>query len=171
MNNDTNTFDGCTDHVGPNGFAENNPKVDAQLEEELRWMGLNMLALLGKYPPASSKCAASQLILFASNVYAGDHPERFAHMCRGLKMMTEGRFRRALGEFEAVLQGRVDRGFEPMRELALQAHSLCLQHLDYDDEALEQFTRLLHTKFEETRDYGEGDHVAELLGLVRSEAR
>lgn len=135
--------------------------------EELRWICLELLSLIGKEPPARGPYEPRQLLVYATNRYRGPHAERFKRLCHGLHLMAEQRFFEALSDFEMVLSGRVDADFEPIRELALEAHATCLQQLDYDDAALEEFTRLLHIKFEETRDHGEADHVAKLLGLAR----
>ncbi|QDG53049.1 hypothetical protein FIV42_20565 [Persicimonas caeni] len=167
MNNDT-TIE-VRPHFGePNGSTQS-ASYDG-FEDELRWTCLKLLSLIGKEPPARGPYVPRQLLLYAANRYRGVHEARFEHMCRGMHLMSERRFREALRQFEVVLSGRVDAEFEPLRELALEAHATCLQQLDYDDEALEEFTRLLHRKFTETRDSGEADHVAKLLGLARMDA-
>lgn len=165
MNNETTTIELRPLHSEQSHPAQA-PKADA-FGEELRWICLELLTLIGKEPPARGPYEPRQLLVYAANRYHGVHPERFEQMCQGIHLMAQDRFFEALRLFEAVLTDRVDPDFEPIRELALEAHATCLQQLDYDDEALEEFTRLLHIKFEETRDRGDADHIAKLLGLAR----
>lgn len=165
MSNDTSIIDDHSTRLHHHGATL--ASSETQLDAYLRSISLKMLALIGQRPPNAGTRSPRQIIVYLTNQYRGPEPEKFDHMCRGLYLMAERHFRQALGEFEAVLEGRVDGEFEIVRELALEAQSYCLQQLDYDDDALEQFTRLLYRKFEETRQSGQADHVSKLLGLAR----
>jgi hypothetical protein len=163
MNDDITTIDRCLlEPVEHNLGAE---QLSPQLDEELRWKCLELLLRLGQRPPRSPARSLRQLIFYLANSYEGAHSSRIDALCCGLHRMSSGDFRGALSMFEQVLTGRVDADFEPIREVALELHAQCLQQLDYDEQALEEFTHLLHRKFEETRDSGQADHIARLLGL------
>jgi hypothetical protein len=166
MNNETNTMEECSAHMERINRGDN--EIQARTDDQLRWTCLRMLALCRKPAPATSMDSPRQMILYLSNIYDGVHAQRFDMICRGLYLMSEGRFREALDELGPVLAGRVDPEFEVLREVALQAHTTCLQQLDYDDEALEEFTALLVQKFTETREHGVADPIARLLGLAQT---
>lgn len=163
MNDDIITIDRHLPDVPEHNSAAQ--QLPPQLDDELRWTCLKLLLLLGQRPPRTPARTLRQLTLYLANSYEGDESARVDALCRGLYEMSTADYRSALSTFEQVLTGRVDAGFEPIREVALELHAQCLQQLDYDDQALEEFTHLLHRKFEETRDSGRADHIARLLGL------
>ncbi len=163
MNNETTTIDLAAHH--PGHFSQKSSAPASALDAELRRIALTLLALLDQRPPSAGTRSPRQIILYLANRYEGSEPVKFDHLCRGLYLMAEGHFREALNEFDQVLEGQVDPDFEIVREVTLETHAYCLQQLDYDDAALEQFARLMCQKFEETRASGNVDHVARLLGL------
>jgi hypothetical protein len=165
MNNETSTIEERSNHLERIARSDDS-RSQAKVDEELQWICLKVLALCREQPPAASMGSPRQMILYLSNTYDGVHAQRFEMLCQGLYLMAKGRFRDALGELTPMLTGRVELEFEIFREIALKAHEYCLQQLDYDDDALEDFTALLVQKFTETRDNGEADHIARLLGLA-----
>jgi hypothetical protein len=175
MNNDTNTIEERSTHLErigqshnhqSNSNRSNNDTLQANVDEELQWICLKVLALSRQQAPAASMGSPRQMILYLSNTYDGIHGQRFQMLCHGLSLMSKGHFREALATLTPILTGRVELEFELFREVTLKAHAFCLHQLDYDDDALEGFTALLVQKFTETRDHGEADHISRLLGLA-----
>ncbi|AWV89473.1 hypothetical protein [Bradymonas sediminis] len=140
--------------------------IDARLSEVAR----QTLAALGHDTAPLSERSLRQALVYVSGKYTGGESQRFAHYCRALQLMSRQEFRAALTAFESVLVGQVEAGFEPLRQLALKLHSVCLEELEFDDQSMEQFTELLFRKFEETRANGRPDDVASQLGLGRVRA-
>lgn len=143
--------------------ARQRQQVEAHLERVIS--RLNML--LGHKAAEPGVRSIRQQLLEIGNLYRGSDSRRFGEFCRGLHLMAQMDFRQALPAFEEVLLGQAEREFEPIREIALQAHSQCLEWLGFDDHSLEQFTEFLYQKFEETRENGRPDDVASQLGLGR----
>lgn len=138
-----------------------------EVEAHLEWTVDRLSMLLGLRPAQPRARTIRQRLLEIGDQYRGGNPAKFAAFCSGLHLMAQLEFRQALPIFEEVLLGQVEPEFEPLRGLVLQAHSQCLEWLGFDDHSLERFTAFLHQKFEETRENGEPDDVASLLGLGR----
>jgi|GEM_PF-6453251 len=131
----------------------------------LRHIAGRTLSSLGHDHQDLAAHSLRQALVYLSGQYRGEESERFAHYCRALQLMAQQQFRAALSAFDSVLVGRVEAEFEPIRQMALELHSVCLEELEFDDLSMEQFTHLLHQKFEETRANGQPDDVAKSLGL------
>lgn len=140
-------------------------KKQQYIDMRLRHIARQTLGTLGHDHQQLAARSLRQALIYLSGRYSGEESARFAHYCRALQLMAQQRFRAALTDFETVLLGQVDAEFEPIRQMALELHSLCLEELEFDDASMEQFTQLLHRKFEETRANGQPDDVAMSLGL------
>lgn len=145
-------------------------KKQQYIDTRLRHIARQTLHILGHDAGSLSARSLRQALVYISGKYNGGESRRFAHYCRALQLMSQQQFRAALTAFESVLVGQVEAGFEPIRQMTLELHSVCLEELEFDEQSMEQFTQLLHRKFEEARANGQPDDVARTLGLGGMEA-
>lgn len=151
-----------------NEAAEDRPaalKQQQYIGMRVRHIARQTMSALGHDPGELAARSLRQALVYLSGRYPGEESGRFAHYCRALQLMAQQQFRAALSAFDRVLVGQVEPAFEPIRRMALELHSVCLEELEFDDLSMEQFTQLMHRKFEETRANGQPDDVAIALGF------
>lgn len=163
------------------GFDDSNANSSSRVEEytdepaaspslekpELEWLSRRLVELTGAQPGETAQNRPLGAAMETARSANGDNANHVRRLARGLYLMAHNLFRAALVEFETVLSGRPEDEFEPVSELALEAHAFGLLRLGCRQDAREEFDRLVREKLRHERQYEEPARTATLVGLLR----
>lgn len=160
---------------GPN--TDSSPRVENYTDEpaaspslekpELEWLSRRLIERTGVQPAEVARNRPLRAALDVARRSSGDHAGHIRRLARGLDLMAHNLFRAALVEFETVLAERPSDEFEPISELALEAHAFGLLRLGCRHDAREEFEHLVRDKLRHERQYEEPAPTATLVGLLR----
>lgn len=146
---------------------------DQRTAIEVRWLALELLEVVGGNPRYATELDVRRILLGIERWTDADadEPTPAGQVTRGLYLMVHHLYRPALRQFERALDGRADGELEPLDRLALEAHAFSLLHIGCEQDAREEFERLLRRQLDADDDAQPdescGDHVTELVTIMR----
>lgn len=144
---------------------------DRRASLEVRWLTLKLLDLVGGNARFATELDVRRILMAIERRADADEtePKPAGQVCRGLYLMAHGLHRPALAQFERALDGRADGELDPVARLALEAHAFALLHIGCEEDARDEFERLIHRQIDRDPEPSPAvvGRVAELVSILR----